>query len=133
MAEGAVDVLAPAPMRLTDKARENWIAFHDVVERDLADDGSLRPIRPFGAKMAEHAGRLAAVLATYADPDAIEVDGHAMSCGIALAQHYAAERLRLQGAGVVARDGQSPKPRLGRHPHLNHLVRLIQAHAGMTE
>jgi hypothetical protein len=54
--------------------------------------------------LAEHAGRLAAVLAAYADPDTTEIGPEAMACGIALAQHYAAEMLRLQGAGAVAPD-----------------------------
>jgi hypothetical protein len=89
---------------LSDAARRDWILFYNTVERDLADDGALRSIRAFGAKMAEHAGRLAAVLATYADPDAMEVDGNAMAGGIALAQFYAAEMLRLQSAGAVAPD-----------------------------
>jgi hypothetical protein len=34
----------------------------------------------------------------------MEVDAEAMACGITLAQHYAAELLRLQGAAAVAPD-----------------------------
>ncbi len=104
LATGTTDVLDPTPMRIGGLARQNWISFHDEVERDLADDGQLRPIRAFGAKMAEHAGRLAAVLAAYADPDCIEVDGDAMACAIALAQYYAAEMLRLHSAGNIDPD-----------------------------
>ena len=103
-AAGTTDVLAPSAMRLSAGARQTWIAFHDAVECDLAEGGALRPIRAFGAKMAEHAGRLAAVLADYADPAAEEVDANAMACGITLAQHYAAEMLRLHNAGQVAPD-----------------------------
>jgi hypothetical protein len=44
--------------------------------------------------MAEHAGRLAAVLSVYADPDAIEVSGKVMACGVALAQHFACTKVR---------------------------------------
>jgi hypothetical protein len=104
LAAGTADVLDPPAMRLAPAARQNWIAFHDVVERDLAEPGELCPIRAFGAKMAEHAGRLAAVLATYADPECMEVDGNAMACGIALAQHYAAEMLRLHSVGSIDHD-----------------------------
>jgi hypothetical protein len=104
LAAGTVDTLDPPAMRLSDAARRNWIAFHDAVECDLAESRELHSIRPFGAKMAEHAGRLAAVLAAYADPEAIEVDGQAMACGIGLAQHYAAELLRLHGAAAVDPD-----------------------------
>ncbi len=41
------------------------------------------------------------MLTIYGDPEAGEVRGEAMACGIALAQHYAAEALRLQGAAAV--------------------------------
>lgn len=97
-------ILDPRFIELSDEARELWIGFHDEVERDLADGGALRPIRGFGAKLAEHAGRLAAVLTIYSDPDAAAVGPENMVSGITLAKHYAAEALRLQGAAVVAPD-----------------------------
>ena len=75
-----------------------------IAEAALAPGGAYRPIVAFGAKLAEHAGRLAAVLTLYGDPDAMEVPGEAMACGIALAQHYAAEMLRLQGASCMSPD-----------------------------
>ncbi|MFL5253328.1 MAG: YfjI family protein [Rhodopila sp.] len=103
-APDAPDVLDPPAMKLTGAARDLWVRFHDAVERDLRSDGALHPIRAFGAKMAEHAGRLAAVLTVYADPDAMDVDEAAMACGIRLAQHYAAEMLRLQGSASVSPD-----------------------------
>ena len=95
-------VLDPRRLSLSEAARRVWVAFHDAVERDLGEGGALRPVRAFGAKLAEHAGRLAGVLTVYGDPDAGEITGEAMACGIALAQHYAAEALRLQGAAAVA-------------------------------
>jgi hypothetical protein len=101
---GTTDALDPTPMRLSDTARQSWIKFHDAVEQDLADNRPLRPIRPFGAKMAEHAGRLAAVLAAYANPETVEIDAMMMACGISLVRHYAAELLRLQGIGSVNPD-----------------------------
>ena len=104
VAAGAADVLDPPAMTLTAEARALWVRFHDAVEADLGDTGALRPIRAFGAKMGEHAGRLAAVLTVYADPAAMEVNAEAMACGIALAQHYAAEMLRLQGGSTVDPD-----------------------------
>lgn len=100
-APGSPDVLAPPTMRLSDSARRLWIGFHDSVELELAAGGELHTIRAFGAKMAEHAGRLAAVLTVYAEPDAMGVDGTMMACGIALAQHYAAELIRLQGGAAI--------------------------------
>jgi hypothetical protein len=78
------------------------VAFHDHAERSIGEGGAWRTIRAFGAKAAEHAGRLAAILVTYADPDAREVDAEHLACGVELAQHYAAELLRLIGAASVA-------------------------------
>jgi hypothetical protein len=103
-APDAPDVLDPPVMALTARARALWVSFHDVVERDLGTGGNLHSIQAFGAKMGEHAGRLAAILTVYGDPDAMEVDEKAMACGIALAQHYAAEMLRLQGGAAVSVD-----------------------------
>jgi Protein of unknown function (DUF3987) len=98
------DVLDPPAMTLTAEARNLWVAFHNEVERDLRPGGELHPIRAFGAKMSEHAGRLAAVLTAYADTDTMEVDAESMACGIELAQHYAAEMLRLKGGALVSPD-----------------------------
>ncbi len=97
-------ILDPRIIELSDDARDAWIMFHDQVERDLGDGGALRPVRGFGAKLAEHAARLAAVMAIYADPDAPAVGGEDMANAIALAQHYGSEALRLQGAAAVAPD-----------------------------
>ncbi len=97
-------VLDPLPMHLHPDARAMWIAFHDAVEGAQQAEGPLHPIRAFASKMAEHAGRVAAVLTLYGKPDAIEITADAMAGGINLAKHYAAELLRLQGATAVAPD-----------------------------
>jgi hypothetical protein len=105
MREGDNAVLDPPPLTLTPEAEALWVKFHDHAdhaERSIGEGGPWRAIRAFGAKAAEHAGRLAAVLATYADPDAREVSAKHVACGVELAQHYAAEMLRLIGAASVA-------------------------------
>jgi hypothetical protein len=99
--DGSRDALDPVPLPLAAKARAIWIAFHDHAERELADGRRLAPIRAWGAKAAEHAGRLAAVLTAVADPEAAEVGAEAMEAGTILAQHYAAEMLRLAGAAQI--------------------------------
>lgn len=104
LADGAVDVLAPLPLEMALAAREEWIAFHDSIETNLGEGGALRPIRAFGAKMPEHAARLAAALTVYENPDAMEVGKDAMRAGIALTQHYGSETLRLAGGAAVAPD-----------------------------
>lgn len=100
----APDALDPPAMRLDDDAQRLFIAFYNAVESDLREGRALHPIRALGAKLAEHAGRLAAVLALYADPDAMDVPRAAMACGIQLAKHYAAEALRMKQAAIVAPD-----------------------------
>jgi hypothetical protein len=97
-------VLDPPPIRLAPDARAMWIAFHDEVEGAQRSNGPLHPVRAFASKMAEHAGRLAAVLTVFADPNALEVSGAATAGGIALAKHYAAELQRLQGTAGVSLD-----------------------------
>lgn len=96
------DALSPPPMRLHPDATAAWVAFHDVCEQAIAPDGPLVPIRAFAAKLAEHAGRLAAVLTLFAYPDAMEVPLIAMQSGVALATHYGNEMLRLHGGAAVA-------------------------------
>lgn len=98
------DVLTPPAMTLAQSARTLWVRFHDATERAIGPGGEYASIRAFGAKMGEHSGRLAAVLTAYADPDAMEVPGEAMACGIELTRHYAAELLRLQGGAAVEPD-----------------------------
>ena len=91
-------------LRLHPDAERLWIAFYNAVEGQLLPGGELASIKAFGAKLAEHAGRLAAVLTVYADPDAMDVPAEMMANGIDLARYYAAEMLRLQGACTVSID-----------------------------
>lgn len=93
--------LAPRVMTLDSDAIAAWINFHDQCETAIRKDGELVTIKPFAAKLAEHAGRLAAVLAAYADPQAQVVPLWAMEAGIQLAGHYAMEMLRLHGGASV--------------------------------
>jgi hypothetical protein len=93
------DVLDPEPLECSAEARELWIVFHDFAEAAIGDGGEWRGIRAFGAKAAEHAGRLAAVLAAYAGEH--DVSAEMMACGINLAQHYAAEMIRLKGGASI--------------------------------
>lgn len=98
------DALDPPPMCLHSDARAAWIAFHDECERAIGPDGALSSIRALGAKLAEHAGRLAAILTLFDDADAMEVPLAAIQSGIALAIYYANESLRLNGGATVSRE-----------------------------
>jgi hypothetical protein len=95
------DALDPPAMQLHPEAKAAWIAFHDQCESAVVTDGPLYRVKAFAGKLAEHAGRLAAVLTVYDDPNAMEVPLIAMQCGISLAVHYANEMLRLaDGASI---------------------------------
>jgi len=87
--------LAPRVITISDDAAAMWTEFFDHVERQSGPAGDLAPIRDFAAKAAEHAARLAAVVAMVEEPTATEVDTNAISCGIGLADWYLTEALRL--------------------------------------
>ena len=69
----------------------------------LGPGGVLEPISGFAAKMGEHAARLAAVMAWWAD-NAREIDAAALDGAIALVEHYGEEALRLYQSSVVPLD-----------------------------
>jgi uncharacterized protein DUF3987/primase-like protein/DNA primase RepB-like protein len=104
IAEGKTNELAPRILRLTADARKLWIAFADAIERQIAPDGALSPVRGLANKLPEHAARLAGVLALVSDPDTSEIPAEQMAAGITLAQHYVAEALRLFEASRVSDD-----------------------------
>ena len=67
-------------------------------KKTLAAGGELEPVRGLANKLPEHAARIAAVLTLVNDIEAGEVGPAEMDAGIAVAQHYAGEALRLFGA-----------------------------------
>jgi hypothetical protein len=101
---GSRQELAPRRLELSSQARAQWIRFVDHVERELAPNGALEPIRGLANKLAEHSARLAAVLTLVRDLDAGVIELPEMQAGIALAEHYSAEALRLTGSGQVGAD-----------------------------
>jgi hypothetical protein len=95
--------LSPRALPLARDARRIWIAFADNIEAQIKPDGALGPVRGLANKLPEHAARLAAVLTLVANVEAPEISSEHMAAGIALAQHYAAEALRLfEGSRINA-------------------------------
>ena len=88
-------------LSLSSGARAAWIAAYDRWELSIASGGRWDAIADWGSKAAEHAGRLAATLAFYADPDAAEISEAHMAAGIQLADYYGGEVLRLAGAAEI--------------------------------
>ena len=104
LATGKTNELAPRPVPLSRKARQLWAQFADYIEGETAPNGALEPVRGIANKLPEHAARLAAVLALVRNIDAGEIAGAEMAAGIRLAEHYAAEALRLFGAARINAD-----------------------------
>jgi hypothetical protein len=96
--------LAPGMLPLSAAARRIWVGFHDHIEKRLARGEELDPIRGLANKLPEHAARIAAVLALVRDIRAGDVAAAEMEASIELAQHYAAEAMRLFGASRVGTD-----------------------------
>lgn len=94
--------LEPRELPLSYAAKTLWNKFSDHIEARNGSTGDFGPIRGLANKLAEHAGRLAAVLTLVRDISAEEIDSDDMASGINLAQHYAGEALRLWGASRVS-------------------------------
>ena len=92
---GTTNELAPRVLTLSGDARALWIAFADHIEKQLGPDGPFAPIRAFAAKAAEHAARLAAILALIDDLTAPTVTAAFLEAGITLVEHDLGEWLRL--------------------------------------
>jgi hypothetical protein len=84
--------------------RELWIAFADHIEAAVGPNGALEPVRGPANKLPERAARLAAILVMVDDLGASEIDANHMQAGIALAERYVAEALRLLGARGINAD-----------------------------
>jgi hypothetical protein len=102
LAEGTHNEVAPRKLTLSPKARRLWVAFHDHIEKRLGAGGELEPVRGLANKLPEHSARIAAVLTLVGDMQAGEVGAVEIGDGIALAQHYAAEAMRLFGTSRVS-------------------------------
>ena len=101
---GTRNQLSSRLLPLSARAQKQFWAFHDEVEKQLVDNGYYAPIRGLGAKLPEHACRLAAVVALFEDLQVREITEDSMLQGINLARYYATEALRLQAAGAMDPD-----------------------------
>lgn len=95
---GAPNELDPMILTLTAEAEDKWVKFFNHVEAECGADGDLKVIRDVAAKAAENAARIAAVVAVIENAAASQIDIQAMLSGIALADWYLREALRLAHA-----------------------------------
>jgi hypothetical protein len=103
-AAGKPNELEPRPLSMSGEARESWIEFANHVEGQIGQNGDLAPVRPLANKLAQHAARLAAVLALVDNLEAPDLSKTYLKRGIVLAEHYAAEALRLAQLGAIDHD-----------------------------
>lgn len=96
--------LEPRRLPLAHDSRELLIRFADAVESQQRDGCDLSSVTGYASKAAEQACRIAGVLTLWRDltaPDVTRVD---MASGIALAQFYLSEALRLADAAKVSEE-----------------------------
>lgn len=96
--------LTPRSIALSDEAKSVWIGFADHVERMIGKGGKLEPIKSLGNKLPEHAARLAALLTLVDNIEAETIPFRWMTSGIALAEYYAHEALRIVGRSATVGD-----------------------------
>lgn len=94
--------LQPRQLPLAQNARELLVAFADTIEVEQRAGGSLAHVTGYASKAAEQAARIAAVLTLWQDLHAPVVALQAMGWGIALAQFYLGEAVRLSDAASLS-------------------------------
>ena len=98
--ENTRNELTPRCLPLAAPAKAEWIRYCDAIEVQLGDDHPLEPIRGFANKAAEHAARIAGVLAVIENPNAGVIDVPHVRAGIALMDYYLTEAIRIQETGL---------------------------------
>jgi hypothetical protein len=102
--------LDPRPLQLSAQAKEMWWAFYNSIEARLGPDGDLNQVKGFVGKLPEQAARLAANIGVFHKGIRIEeIDAQTLANGIALAEFYLSEAVRLFGQaspGGITEDAQ---------------------------
>ena len=93
--------LQPRCIPLAAQAKAIWIQYADAIESHLADGHPLETVRGFASKAAEHAARIAGVLALIQNVNTTEIGTVEIESAIALMDYYLTEILRIQAAGIA--------------------------------
>lgn len=94
--------LTPRDLSLSPEARAMMFNFADEIEIQVGDGGALAPVKGLAGKTIEHAARIAAVLGLFDNLSLQQIDRALMARGIALAQWYLGEALRLTEAEAAS-------------------------------
>ena len=104
--EGTRNELNPRLVPLSAAAKRVWVEYADTIESQLAVGQPLETVRGFASKSAEHAARIAGVLALLQDAGVGEIGVIEIESAIALMDYYLTEVLRIQAAGIADPDLQ---------------------------
>jgi hypothetical protein len=99
---GTRNELAPRDVPFSAQAKALFWEFSDEAERQMRPGGDYESIRPFAAKLAEHAARLGATIAAYRDLKFTELSREDFLRGMLIAVWYASEAKRYVGAITVS-------------------------------
>lgn len=96
------NALRPDHIWLAEPARLSWWSFYNEIEGKVGEGGEYQEIRGFAGKVAEHAARLASVVALFEQGfNTKAIDEAAMASGIALARYYLSEAARIIGVAPI--------------------------------
>ena len=95
LVEGTKNELEPRKISMDTQAKHTWTSFHDHIEGLCRHGKELFPIRGLAAKAAEHAARVAGVLALVENIGAFEINHFHIDSGIAIIEFHLGEALRL--------------------------------------
>jgi hypothetical protein len=93
--------LDPPCIALSPEAKQLLILAYDEIERAQGAGADLEQVREWASKAAEHACRIAGVIALVSDPNASSVPAETMRGALSLTEFYLSEYQRLVGhAGI---------------------------------
>ncbi|MGY3437028.1 MULTISPECIES: YfjI family protein [unclassified Marinovum] len=96
--------LTPRVLPLAPDAKRLLIGFSDTIEKAQAGNGDLSHVTGYASKAAEQAARIAGVLTLWRDVQSASITATDMANGIALAQFYLTEAVRLADAANVSQE-----------------------------
>jgi hypothetical protein len=102
LAPGKNNELQPRQLPFNSAAQIMWSRFADHIECEIRPGGGLELVKGLANKLPEHAARLAAVITLVSNIHAVEIAEAKLAAGIEVAQHYAAEALRLHDASWIS-------------------------------
>lgn len=87
--------LSPRALVLSDAAYECWVDAYNAIEEASAPGGALENYQAYASKLAEQILRIAGVITTFEDPDAVEIPEATMRGAIQLGNYFLHEAMRL--------------------------------------